>query len=88
MLSMTSQMITAGTVGVELRSRRHAAGLTMEQLAVAAGIGSATVARIENCRVSPNRSTLLAIELAFNDVEPADDRLDGKVRDGDAHGSG
>jgi len=52
-------------VGPELRAARLDAGLTIEQLAVRAGIGGATVERIEHGKVSPHRSTLLALAIAL-----------------------
>lgn len=52
-------------VGPELRAARLNAGLTIEQLAVRAGIGGATVERIEHGKVTPHRSTLLALAIAL-----------------------
>jgi transcriptional regulator with XRE-family HTH domain len=59
-------MMALSPVGPELRAARVAAGLSIEQLAVRAGIGGATVERIEHGRVKPHRSTLLALGLALS----------------------
>jgi len=56
----------ASPVGTDLRVARLAAGLTIDELAVHAGVGSATVERIEAGRVArPHRSTRLALALAL-----------------------
>ena len=60
----------------ELRRARQAAGLTIEQLAVRAGIGGATVERIENGRTRPTKATLAALTGALGVAE--------EVRNGDA----
>lgn len=53
--------------GPALREARVAAGLTIDELAVTAGVGSATVERIERGRVAkPHRATLLALALALS----------------------
>lgn len=49
--------------------RRRALGWSRERLAVAAGVGSATVARIERGKVTPYRLTLTAILDALNGAE-------------------
>jgi len=59
------QMMQATLVGPELRAARIAAKLTIEQLAVRAGIGGATIDRIEHERVTPHRSTVLALAIAL-----------------------
>lgn len=60
-------MMPTAPVGYALREARTAAGLTIDELAVRAGIGSATVERIELRRVNkPNRATLLALALALS----------------------
>ncbi len=59
-----------------MKIRRLARGLTVEQLAVAAGVSAATVSRIENGRVESYRSTrhMLASILECDPVtwEPED----------------
>jgi transcriptional regulator with XRE-family HTH domain len=52
-----------------VRAARSAAGATQEQLAVAAGISSATVARVERGTVRPTRGTLRLLALALADLE-------------------
>jgi transcriptional regulator with XRE-family HTH domain len=64
---MTHHMVPAAPVGTALRDARLAAGLTRDELAVCAGVGSATVTRIENGHVRPNRSTLRAIAAALHE---------------------
>lgn len=54
-------------VGAALREARIAAGLTTDELAVTAGVGSATVERIECGRVTPRRATLIALALALGE---------------------
>ena len=49
--------------------RRRALGWSRERLAVAAGVGSATVARIERETVSPYRLTLAAVLDALSAAE-------------------
>jgi len=63
---MTPRMMPSAPVGSSLREARIAAGLTIEQLAVSAGVGGATVERIEHGRVKPHRATLLALALALS----------------------
>jgi transcriptional regulator with XRE-family HTH domain len=63
---MTPQTMNVAPVGSELRAARIAADLTIEQLAVRAGIGGATVERIEHGRVTPHRATLLALAIALS----------------------
>ncbi len=52
-------------VGEELRAARRAAGLTIDQLAVRAGVSGATVERIEHGRVKPHPKTLRALALVL-----------------------
>lgn len=87
---MTPQMMPTAPVGPDLRAARVAAGLTIDQLAVSAGIGSATVERIEHGRVTPHRSTLLALALALpnDDNAPAGNGRVGKASDDGARPSG
>lgn len=89
---MTDQMKPAAApVGAGLRAARLAAGFTIDHLAHEAGVGSATVARIEHGRVDkPRRATLLALALALptpNDESPAANGALAKPREDDArHG--
>ncbi len=68
-------MMPVAPVGSALREARLAAGMTIEQLAVRAGIGGATVERIEHGRVAPHRATLFALAHALpgpvNEKRPA-----------------
>ncbi len=64
---VTPRMIPTAPVGSGLREARCAAGLSIDQLAVRAGIGSATVERIEHGRVTPRRATLVVLALALSD---------------------
>lgn len=67
-------MMALAPVGADLRRARLDAKLTIDQFAVRAGVGSATVERIELGHVAkPHRSTLLALALALppGDVEAA-----------------
>ncbi|HVE43164.1 MAG TPA: helix-turn-helix domain-containing protein [Planctomycetota bacterium] len=54
------------SVGLDLRARRHGAGLTLSQVAGRAGIAVETLSRIENGRTDPSvrtvRSVLRALE--------------------------
>jgi len=74
---MTPQMMPTAPVGSGLREARVAAGLTIEQLAVSAGVGAATVERIEHGRVKPHRATLLALALALSDPSTSIGRAGG-----------
>lgn len=70
------------TFGSRLRACRLAADKTRDALAVEAGVGSATVTRIENGHVRPHMSTMRALAVALgvsvdallNDVAPAGNR--------------
>ena len=62
---MTPQMMPVAPVGSALREARLAAGMTIEQLAVRAGVGGATVERIEHDRVTPHQATLFALAQAL-----------------------
>ena len=74
---MTPRMMPSAPVGRGLREARVAAGLTIEQLAVQAGVGGATVERIEHGRVKPHRATLLALALALSDPSTSIDHAGG-----------
>lgn len=50
-----------GTLGAKLKALRHEQGLSREVVAVRAGLGSATVRRIENGEHDPRLGTLQAI---------------------------
>lgn len=52
-------------LGARVRALRKAAGLTQETLTTAAGIGRATMIRLENGRHAPKLSTLRAIAQAL-----------------------
>ena len=57
-------------LGARVRALRETAGLTQETLAAAAGIGRATIIRLENGRHAPKLSTLRAIaQVLGNPVE-------------------
>ncbi len=45
-------------IGARLLKRRHAAGLSQEQLAAASGIAQADISRIERGQVNPTAATL------------------------------
>ena len=47
-----------------LRRVREAAGMSQDELGEAAGVGRATIARIESGRGNPRRATLIAISFA------------------------
>ncbi len=67
-----------------LRQARIAAGLTRDELAVRAGIASATVYRLEHNRTAqPNRSTLAMLAQALG-VDPADLRSEAPAPHADA----
>lgn len=73
-------MMALSPVGLELRAARVAAGLSIEQLAVRAGVSGATVERIEHGRVTPHRSTLLALGLALSNVQRAGSEIREAMR--------
>ena len=88
-------------IGADLRAARVAASLSIEQFAVYAGVGSATVERIEHGRGAPRRSTLLALAVALEETvnyrshlepstseAPAGSQGFAKERDDGAHESG
>lgn len=50
-----------GSVGHDLRDRRHRAGLTLAAVAGRAGIRQETLSRIENKRTNPSVGTVQAI---------------------------
>lgn len=54
------------TLGVEVRRRRQAAGLTLEQLAERAGLTPNYIGTIEHGRRDPSLSTLIALSRALN----------------------
>jgi predicted transcriptional regulator len=64
---MTDQSIDHRPDGVELR--RRALGWSQEKLAVLAGIGSATVRRIERGTVTPHPLTVQAVEQTLTAAE-------------------
>lgn len=69
---MTVHMMTeASAVPQGLAAIREARGLTQEQLAVRACLGSATVFRIEHGQHKPRRSTLRLLADAL-DCDPSD----------------
>lgn len=68
---MTPRMKPPAADGARVRALRHAAGLTRDQLAYLAEIGTATVTRIENGHGRHNRTTIAAIARVL-DVDPAD----------------
>lgn len=69
---MTARMIPPAPVGPDLRAARLAAGYTIDDLAYVAGIGSATIKRLEHGGVDkPHRATLVALALAL--ATPLDD---------------
>jgi len=50
-----------GSVGPDLRARRHQAGLTLSQVARRAGIAAETLSRIENSRTDPSVGTVCSV---------------------------
>ena len=56
---------------VGLAALRRANGLTQEELAVRAGVGSATVARLEHGEGRPRRATLRVLALVLG-CDPTD----------------
>jgi transcriptional regulator with XRE-family HTH domain len=53
-------------LGGEVRSLRHRLGLTVQDLATAAGISTGMLSKIENGQISPSLSTLQALAGALN----------------------
>ncbi len=58
-------------IGVQVKRARERALLTQEELAVRAGIGTATLNRIEKDRVDPHFRTIRKIAKALG-VDPAE----------------
>jgi transcriptional regulator with XRE-family HTH domain len=63
--------------GTRLRTLRHQAGLTQEQLATAAGLDRTFPGRLERGVTTPNLNTIIRLATALN-VRPGEliDRLD------------
>lgn len=56
--------------GAEVRAARRAAGLSVDQLAVRAGLSSSGLEKIEQGNTSrPHRSTVAALRRALSDLE-------------------
>lgn len=66
---MTTQIVAHEEVGLAFRAARKAAGLSAEQLAVQAGLSSATVRRVEAGTTNAHRSTMTALIEALRKYE-------------------
>lgn len=58
-------------IGIQIRQRREALGLSREGLAYKAGVSHKTLERLEAGMVTPRRATLSVIEGALGPLEEA-----------------
>ena len=91
---MTSQMTPYAAVGTAIKAQRQALGLSREALgAIAGGVSSSTIRRVERETVAPHPSTVAALTRALDAVargerartqqRPGDNRGVAKVVRGD-----
>lgn len=80
----TAALATLTELGIRIRARREELGLTMNQMAAAAGVSRVTVHRIERGTPSVTMGAYLTVMTALNlSMETAPNSSDATVRVGD-----